>query len=51
VQQGFETLAEQHPDRIVAIDASLSEDGVAQQIQAVIKQRLRAWYGKRFQES
>lgn len=49
VQQGFETLAEQHPERIVPIDAAQPEDQVAQQIQAVIEKRLRLWYGKRFQ--
>ena len=47
VQQGFETLAEQHPDRITPIDAAQSEAAVAQQIQTVMEQRLRAWYGKR----
>lgn len=46
VQQGFETLAEQHPDRIVAIDAAQSEAAVAQQMQTVMEQRLQAWYGK-----
>jgi len=47
VQQGFETLAEQHPERIVTIDAAQSEGAVAQQIQTVMEQRLKAWYGKR----
>ena len=46
VQQGFETLAERHPDRIVAIDAAQSEAAVTQQIQTVMEQRLQAWYGK-----
>jgi dTMP kinase len=49
VQQGFETLAEQHPDRIIPIDAAQSEDEVAQAIQAVTEQRLKAWYGTRLQ--
>jgi len=47
VQQGFETLAEQHPERIVTIDAAQAEEAVAQQIQTVMEQRLKAWYGKR----
>lgn len=46
VQQGFETLAEQHPERIVAIAAAQPEETVAQQIQTVMEQRLQAWYGK-----
>ena len=49
VQQGFETLAEQHPDRIVPIDAAQAADEVTQQIQTVIEQRIKTWYGKRFQ--
>lgn len=49
VQQGFETLAGQHPERIVPIDATPAEEVVAQQIQTVMEQRLKAWYGKRFQ--
>jgi dTMP kinase len=47
VQQGFETLAEQHPDRIIPIDAAQPEAAVAHQIQTVMEQRLRVWYGKR----
>ncbi|MEM6519095.1 MAG: dTMP kinase [Cyanobacteria bacterium P01_C01_bin.70] len=47
VQQGFETLAEQHPNRIVAIDAAQPAATVAQQIQSVMEQRLKTWYGKR----
>lgn len=46
VQQGFETLAEQHPDRIIPINAAQPEETVAQQIQAVMEQRLKTWYGK-----
>lgn len=48
VQQGFETLAEQHPDRIFPIDAAQPEESVAQQVQAVMTQHLKRWYGKRF---
>lgn len=46
VQRGFETLAEQHPERIVAIDAAQPEDAVAHQIQSEMEQRLKAWYPK-----
>jgi dTMP kinase len=49
VQQGFETLAEQHPNRIVPIDAAQSADLVAQHIHMVMEQRLKTWYGKRLQ--
>ena len=49
VQQGFETLAEQHPERIVPIDATQSEEGVAQQIQTVLEQRINTWYGRYLQ--
>jgi dTMP kinase len=45
VQQGFVELAQQYPDRIVRIDASCDEQSVAQQIQAVLQQRLIEWYG------
>ncbi|MEO1294481.1 MAG: dTMP kinase [Cyanobacteria bacterium J06636_16] len=45
VQQGFEALAEAHPERIVPIDAAQSEEPVAQQIQTVVKQRIQEWYG------
>ncbi|MEM6714174.1 MAG: dTMP kinase [Cyanobacteria bacterium P01_D01_bin.6] len=44
VQQGFETLAEGHPERIVPINAAQSEEAVAQAIQAVMEQRLQTWY-------
>ena len=44
VQQGFETLAEGHPDRIVPIAAAESEEAVAQAIQTVMEQRLQTWY-------
>jgi dTMP kinase len=46
VQLGFETLAAQHPDRIVPIDGTQAEAAVAHQIQTVIEQRLTTWYGK-----
>lgn len=44
VQQGFGTLAQQHPDRIVRVDASQTQTAVAQQIQAIFSQRLAKWY-------
>lgn len=44
VQQGFEVLAQQYPDRIVPINAAPSEHQVAQQIQAVIERYLHQWY-------
>lgn len=44
VQQGFEALAQQHPNRIVAINAACSERAVAEQIQAVIAHHLQQWY-------
>lgn len=44
VQQGFEALAMQHPDRIVPIDAAPPEAAVAKQIQAVIEHHLQQWY-------
>ena len=47
VQQGFETLAEQHPERIIPINAAQSEDNVAHQIQAVMQRQLKTWYGNR----
>ena len=44
VQQGFSTLAQQYPHRIVRVDATQSEAAVAQQIQAVLRQRFQTWY-------
>ena len=49
VQQGFETLATQYPERIVPIDAMPSEDEVARQIQRVIADHLQKWYSKPLQ--
>jgi dTMP kinase len=45
VQQGFSDLARLHPQRIIPIDASLSETAVAQQIQATLNHQLTKWYG------
>ena len=44
VQQGFESLHQQYPERIIRIDASQSEQDVTQQIQQVLSQRLTQWY-------
>ena len=49
VQQGFETLAAQHPERIVPIDAGQAQMAVTRQIQVVVEQYLKRWYGKRLQ--
>ncbi|GAB4382581.1 MAG: dTMP kinase [Elainellaceae cyanobacterium] len=44
VQQGFTELASLYPERIVRIDASVSESRVAEQVQLVIQQKLALWY-------
>ena len=44
VQRGFETLAEQHPERIVAIDAAADIDAVAADILAVVNRFIHQWY-------
>ena len=44
VQRGFETLAAAHPQRIVPINASLSEAAVSQTIQTILEQQLIQWY-------
>jgi dTMP kinase len=46
VRQGFTDLAQSHPHCMIRIDASQSEDQVAQQIQSVLQHHLVAWYGK-----
>jgi dTMP kinase len=43
VQRGFETLARQHPDRIVAIDAAPSPATVTKAIVAAIHHHLQLW--------
>jgi dTMP kinase len=43
VQQGFTQLAQAHPQRIVRIDASRSEEEVAEQVQAVLAARIKTW--------
>ncbi len=47
VQQGFDTLASQHPDRIVSIAAEGSIEAVSHNIQTVIDQHLQRWYPSR----
>lgn len=47
VQQGFEALADAHPRRIAVVDAAQPVDQVAQQIQALVLDRLTLWYGHR----
>lgn len=41
VQQGYAELALAHPERIVRVDASLSEAAVQQQIQSILSQSLK----------
>ncbi|MBF2026737.1 MAG: dTMP kinase [Oscillatoriales cyanobacterium C42_A2020_001] len=45
VQKGFAQLAQQHPQRIVRIDASQPKDLVTQHIQAALIQSLTRWFG------
>jgi dTMP kinase len=44
VQRGFEQLAEQHADRIVAIDAAAEVDAVAAEINVVVDRYVQQWY-------
>jgi len=44
VQQGFVQLAALYPQRIVRIDASLSEEEVHLAIQEILTQKVRAWF-------
>jgi dTMP kinase len=44
VQRGFEALAKQHPERIVAIDAAADEQTVAAEIFAVVEGYLQQWH-------
>lgn len=43
VQQGYTELASLHPNRIVRVDASLSEEAVQEQIRAILIQGLAEW--------
>jgi dTMP kinase len=44
VQQGFIALSANFPERIIRIDASLSETAVTQQIQEILTEKLTQWY-------
>jgi dTMP kinase len=44
VRQGFQTLAQQHRDRIVQIDADQPEAVVANHIQAILQHYLQHWF-------
>ena len=46
VQQGYTELALAHPNRIVRVDASLSEAVVQEQIQTILSERLNKWYNE-----
>lgn len=46
VQQGYTELALAHPNRIVRVDASLSEAVVQEQIQTIVSERLNKWYNE-----
>lgn len=46
VRQGFAELANQYPDRIIRIDANSDAKTVALQIQAIVQQQLKEWYGE-----
>ena len=43
VQQGYTELALRNPNRIVRVDASLSEAVVQEQIQTILSERLNKW--------
>lgn len=43
VQQGFAQLAQDHPQRIVRIDANRSEAEVAEQVQIILAARIKTW--------
>jgi dTMP kinase len=44
VQNGFAALAEQYPERIVAIDAAPAIETVAAEIYTTVEHRLQQWY-------
>lgn len=43
VRQGYTQLATSHPERIVRVDASLSQENVQQQIRLFLSQRFTEW--------
>jgi dTMP kinase len=44
VRQGFQTLAKEHPQRIIRIDATPDKDTVFEHIKITLTQRLTDWY-------
>lgn len=46
VREGFAQLAQQHPQRIVRIDANQPEAQVTRQVQDVLKQAFDRWFGE-----
>ena len=46
VHQGFAAIAQDHPQRVVRIDANCSEAEVARQVQEVLQRSLMEWYLK-----
>ncbi|NEO62302.1 MAG: dTMP kinase [Moorea sp. SIO4G2] len=47
VQQGFQELYQQNPDRIVRVDASYSEEEVHNSIQKILRERFKSWFQER----
>ncbi|MBO3461882.1 dTMP kinase [Aetokthonos hydrillicola Thurmond2011] len=43
VQEGYSKLHASYPDRIVRVDASLSQEAVQEQIRAILRDRLVSW--------
>lgn len=43
VQQGFQQLAQEHPERIIPINGMLNLDQVTETIQLILTQKLTAW--------
>ena len=43
VQQGFQQLAQEHPDRIIPINGMLNLDQVTETIQLILTKKLTAW--------
>ncbi len=46
VHQGFAAIAQDHPQRVVRIDANCSEAEVDRQVQEVLQRSLMEWYLK-----
>jgi dTMP kinase len=43
VQQGYAHLAKSNPERIVRVDAELSQEAVQQKVQEILTAKLKAW--------